>query len=423
MHSGRRLLATLGLLAACLSAASGCATMRSNAPVVDLRPCTDGWAYTADGWRLGVRQFRPRTPDPGKLPVVLCHGLGLNATFWTLTDHHLPEQLVARGYEVFVFDFRGSGMSAKVGTIGKVNAFLRQTPLLEHGEGKWNVDDVIRYDVPAVLDYVKMATGQERVNWVGHSLGGMLVFPFVELSPDRSRIANFVGMGSTITLADAPERDMLRANRGLRVLARFASPGRMGRPLMFFRFPGLDRIDQFYYTSENVDKLTISRFYGYTLEDTGRSALQQLDPYLEFGHFISADRKIDYAARLAEFTTPTLMIAGDADCMSNVPSTLQTLNAMSSPDKAMIRFGKAEGQVADYGHCDLVWSRYAPKEVFPPMIDWLDARQPGTKPSPQQERPLASLQKRLDTDLRPGLELLPIAPQVGDRNELRLGKP
>ena len=42
-----------------------------------------------------------------------------------------------------------------------------------------------------------------------------------------------------------------------------------------------------------------------------------------------------------------------------------------------MRFGKRDGQVADYGHCDLVWSRYAPREIFPPLIDWLDHRQPG----------------------------------------------
>jgi hypothetical protein len=67
--------------------------MRRDAPSPDLRPCTDGYAYTKDGWRLGVRHYRPAHPDPGKLPVILCHGLGLNATFWTITDNHLPMQL------------------------------------------------------------------------------------------------------------------------------------------------------------------------------------------------------------------------------------------------------------------------------------------------------------------------------------------
>jgi poly(3-hydroxyalkanoate) synthetase len=79
-----------------------------------------------------------------------------------------------------------------------VNQVLRETPFREKGESSWNVDDVVRYDVPAILDYVEKETGQSRVNWVGHSLGGMMMFPFLELSTEPERIANFVGMGSTI---------------------------------------------------------------------------------------------------------------------------------------------------------------------------------------------------------------------------------
>ena len=364
----------------------GCATMRRNAPSADLRPCADGYAYTADGWRLGVRHLRPAAPDPSKLPVVLCHGLGLNGTFWTITepaDRHLPAQLLARGYEVFLFDFRGSGESARLGALGEVNARLRQTPFLEAGEGRWTVDEIIGYDVPAVLDYVKNATGSDRVNWVGHSLGGMLLFAYLETSGRPDRVANFVAMGSTITFDRFPQADMLRANRGLRFLARFCSPGRLGRPLTYARLPGMDHIDQFYFTKANVDRGTVSRFYGYTLEDTGRAALKQLDPYLEYGHFVSADRTVDYSARLPEVKAPVLMIAGDGDVMSDVPSTRLTFDALSSPDKTFFRFGRAEGHFADYGHCDLVWSRYAPDEIFPPLIDWLDARQPHASASPQ----------------------------------------
>ena len=83
--------------------------------------------------------------------------------------------------------------------------------------------------------------------------------------------------GSTVEKRGADAGSVLRgaspANRGLRLLGAFVSTGRLGRPLMHFRFPGLDRIDQFYYTSANVDKRTTSRFYGYTLEDPGGSAL------------------------------------------------------------------------------------------------------------------------------------------------------
>jgi pimeloyl-ACP methyl ester carboxylesterase len=330
-----------------------------------------------------VRHYRPAHPDPGKLPVVLCHGLGLNATFWTITDNHLPSQLTSRGYDVYVFDIRGSGENAHLGRHDRLNEHLRQTFLRERGERGWTVDDLVRFDVPAILDYIKCETGHYRVNWVGHSLGGMLVFPFLELTSRPDRIATFVGMGSTIIQAETPQTDMLRANQGLRLLTLVASPGRLGRPLAFFRVPGMERIDRFYYSNENVDRLTISRFYGYTLEDTGPGALRQLAPYLRYGHMFSADRRIDYSARLGEITTPALLIAGDGDIMSDVASTELTLSALASPDKTLIRFGKSNGNVADYGHCDLVWSRHAPKEVFPPLIDWLDKRQPGVRQTPQ----------------------------------------
>src|SRR5690242_11923657 len=96
---------------AALLAVSGCATSRVRDPNPLLRPCTDGYTETADGWVLGIRRIRPAHPDPAKLPVVLCHGMGLNGTFWTLTDRHLGEQLADRGYEVFIPDMRGSGAS------------------------------------------------------------------------------------------------------------------------------------------------------------------------------------------------------------------------------------------------------------------------------------------------------------------------
>lgn len=393
-------IGTFLLLCATLS---GCASMRTNAPSPNLRPCTDGFAYTRDGWRLGVRHYRPAHPDPGKLPVILCHGLGLNATFWTITDNHLPAQLTERGYEVYVYDIRASGENARLGRHDRINRFLRGTPFRERGESRWTVDDLVLYDMPAILDYVERETGQSRVNWVGHSLGGIMMFPFLELSTEPERIANFVGMGSTIIQAGSPRRDMLAANAGIRGLLSVASAGRLGRPLAFFRMPGMASIDKFYYSVENVDRRTISRFYSYTLEDPGPGALLQFAPYLRHGHMLSADGKIDYSARLGEVTVPALMVAGAGDLISDVPSTRMTFDSLGSEDKTLYVFGKASGHVADYGHCDLAWSRYAPREIFPVVIDWLDHRQPGIRTTPHRPaHPTAaspSPQERVDTDL------------------------
>jgi lysosomal acid lipase/cholesteryl ester hydrolase len=380
----------LALLGLAMLGGSGCASMRCRASDPYHRPCAEGFALTDDGWKLGIRRVRPLHPDAGKLPIVLCHGLGLNGTFWTITDDHLPAQLAANGYEVFICDLRGSGASQKIGMVGKVNSLLRQTPLLEVGESAWSVDDLVKHDVPAILNYVKSETGCDRVNWVGHSLGGMLMFAYLEVSPDSWRIANFVGMGSTIVQKDYPQTQMLRANRGIRNLLKVVSTGRIARPMMWYRPSPLAMVDRFYYTAANVDKRTVDRFYGYTLENPGRGALQQLDPYLEHGDFVSADGHMNYAKNLSRVGTPLLMVAGEGDVMSDIASTQLTYNAVASTDKTLMRVGKINGQADDYGHCDLVWSRFAPVEIFPSLIEWLDRRQPGVtalwpvRPSPQQ---------------------------------------
>ena len=86
-----------------------------------------------------------------------------------------------------------------------------------------------------------------------------------------------------------------------------------------------------------------------------------------------------------------------------------TFDALGSGDKTLYVFSKANGHVADYGHCDLAWSRYAPREVFPVVIDWLDRRQPGVSASHQQPASLSAsapqslsspgTQKSVDADL------------------------
>jgi pimeloyl-ACP methyl ester carboxylesterase len=189
-------------------------------------------------------------------------------------------------------------------------------------------------------------------------------------------------------LLSAPEVQMLRANRNLRRLLALVSTSRIARPLMVARPSALERIDRFYYSAENVDRETINRFYGFTLEDPGPGALQQLDPYLEHGRLVSADRTVDYSAHLDRVVVPTLFVAGQGDVLAPLESVEWTYQAVGSPDKTLATFGTAHGHRADYGHCDLVWSRHAPKEVFPVIADWLDRRQ--VRPTPQA-RPSAQI--------------------------------
>ena len=234
---------------------------------------------------------------------------------------------------------------------------------------------------------MKAETGRDRVNWVGHSLGGMLMFAHLETSPEAWRIANFVGDGRAVDPGDVPADRHAQRQPG----PPHAAPGgqhRADRPAddVVARLPGLAGIDQFYYTVGQRGQPTVDRGSTATPWRTpAAGALQQLDPYLETRPLRLGRRRVDYAAGLGRVATPVLMIAGDGDVMSDVASTrIDFRRPGPAPTRPCMRFGRADGHADDYGHCDLVWSRYAAIEVFPPLIDWLDRRQPGVAvwPSP-----------------------------------------
>ena len=297
------------------------------------------------------------------------------------------------------------------------------------------MDDRSLYDVPAVLDYVAATTGA-RVNWMGHSLGGMMLYPFLELCPERDRTHPDVrGDGQPGDLGTTcQDGNASRATEACGLLLRGISTGRIARPMMVGRL-AWSRAGS---TSSTTRPPTstgapISRFYGYTLENPGRGALKQLDsPTSEYGRLLSADGRIDYAARLGEITDATLFVAGEAGQHLRRPLDIRTtFRAMGSPTRPSCASAVATA-TADYGHCDLVWSRNAPDEVFPAVADWLDGRQPvrprGRPDDAHPPRPRSRLhsppaQERVDADLRPGLEPIAGPRQVGQRDEPGVGQP
>ena len=191
-------------------------------------------------------------------------------------------------------------------------------------------------------------------------------------------------MGSTIIQAETPQWDMLRANRALRALSLFASPGRLGRPLKYYRPPGMDMIDRFYYSNENVDRRDrVPRFTATLWRTPALGPSASSTRTWNSGTCSRRTDRSDYAALLGRIKTPTLLIAGTGDIMSDIPSTELMFTVLGCPDKELMEFGKSHGQVADYGHCDLVWSRHAPQEIFPRLIEWLDRHQPTARATPQ----------------------------------------
>jgi len=142
-------------------------------------------------------------------------------------------------------------------------------------------------------------------------------------------------------------------------------------------------IDRFYYSTKTVDRLTVSRFYGYTLEDTGPGALRQLAPYLQYGHMLSPTQSRLLAMLGKHHDRPHSWSPGTATSCRTVPSTELTFAGTGHvPTRRFMRFW-----AKPMAMCRLrplaTWSEPPCCERLPPIIRLARPRQPGAGPSPQ----------------------------------------
>jgi hypothetical protein len=68
-----------------------------------------------------------------------------------------------------------------------------------------------------------------------------------------------------------------------------------------------------------------------------------------------------------------LVIAGSHDGLTPVRDLEQVYRRIGASDKAFKIVGKRYGYAHDYSHADLVLGLHAPADVYPMILDWLEA--------------------------------------------------
>ena len=74
---------------------------------------------------------------------------------------------------------------------------------------------------------------------------------------------------------------------------------------------------------------------------------------------------------------PTMIVTGDRDKQCPPLAARRTFDAVGTPDKELVVFGRGRGDRYHYGHFDLVIGKHATTEVFPVLERWMS-----THPSP-----------------------------------------
>jgi len=336
---------------------------------------------TDDDWTLHLRRYTTDRPEPGRLPVVLCHGLSYNGTFWDLrADVSLAQYLAARGYDVWVPSLRGAGSSTKPG-YSRLRQLFRLDfaggvggALTSKGKGllKWNwtVDDHAAADVPAILDAVTAASGAPAVHWVGHSMGGMVMVAHLAGRDGGTdpRVRSFVAAAVPVTIVKPLSEPM-------KLLAEARGPIELSNAAISTSLPALlgmlagkaiqTPLDILFYNSANLDDDLIRRLNAFATEDISPGQFAQLLDMISGGRFVSQDGRTDYAASVEAMATPTFWLAGTVDNLATVAAVKDAYNRCPAPRKQFRLFGRVNGESVDFGHDDLMISPNAHTEVFP----------------------------------------------------------
>ncbi|MEM9195473.1 MAG: alpha/beta fold hydrolase [Myxococcota bacterium] len=305
---------------------------------------------TADGSAIVLRRILPEGHGEGP-PVLLVHGIAANHRNIDAEEHlSLARVIAASGRDTWLVTLRAGRGDRRFWEPVSTLAMARQ-------------------DLPLAVEYVCDRTESEVIDFVGFSMGGMLMLGALPeaLPVRRLRRAVFLAAPSRVitplpALQRLPIPLALLPPLPLRFVARMAAFASewFGTPL-----------HGWVYNRKNTDRGSTARALVNLIEDVPLAVGR------DFARWAQGDGTIDLEGTplltgLDEVRPiDALFIAGSADRVAPPAAVRAGYDAWAGA-KEYRELGRAGGAGEDYGHGDLVIGKRAVQEVFEPIRDFLN---------------------------------------------------
>lgn len=311
-------------------------------------------ARTRDGWRIALHHWRA-VGTPRAAPVLLCHGLASNASTWDVgAGPSFARFLAGRGHPVYALDLRGAGESDRP-RFGGARGYT------------WGAHEYITEDIPAAIERILAVTGQEKLHYVGHSMGGILLLALAPL-PIARRIETATIVGSAMDYKVGSEFGRLKGLAGFLKLVRTVPMGTAARA--YARFAKASYLDEFMFAPENLSPAEKRAIWGNAFTWVSGRLLVELATTFDRGGFRGRDGRL-WGKGLAGLHLPLLVVAGTRDRQCPVEAARATFEKVGSKLK---KFHVAEGA----GHFDLLIGGLAERDVYPAIAGWIERGQRDT---------------------------------------------
>lgn len=315
---------------------------------------------TADGSAIELRRIAREAAHGianDAPPVVLVHGLAANHRNVDLhPKSSLARTIAARGRDVWLVTLR-CGRS--------------DLTLAEHRRATFSA--MARHDVPLAVAAVLERTGASQVDYVGFSMGGMLLYAAVGRTVDPASIRRAVFIGSPGRVlaplgrigAVRPPKSLLWPRLRLRLAARslaFAAGVRVP-------FPFRDVISNVANVAPDVARTAMVD----VIEDVPPALQADLARWALAGGELEVDGEAILDG-LDDVAVPALFLAGTADRLAPPDAVRQAYEAWgrtSGVAKELVLLGTDGGARVDYAHGDLAVGPFVREEVFEPVVRFL----------------------------------------------------
>lgn len=311
---------------------------------------------TKDDWELALSSYTPKEKVSKPYPVLLCHGLGSNRLAYNLDKaHSLSLHLVEQGYDVYAIDLRGHGLSEKP-DVGNSNK-----------KWDWGFNEYAYEDLPAAINEVLKLSGKDKLHYIGHSMGGILLYCLQAL---RQNLPIQSGMTIGSTLNYHKSKTIYNYIVKLKPLTAVIKRAPIHLTALFSGYmTQFSRmfIDPMYACGENVKTINYRKLMANAMQPTTAKVLAELARAINGEGMQTRDGK-KYADLLQKqgYSFPTLAIAGSKDTQCSPEAASRFGTDWQS-------FGKKYGHRTDYGHMDLISGEHSCNEVWPSIVHWLDS--------------------------------------------------
>ncbi len=311
---------------------------------------------TQDGWTLPLYRYRTENP---RAAALLVHGIYSSMAVFDLgPEESLARHLSNEGYDVYCLELRDMGRHGRR---------VRRWRVASEGA---SFDDYVRHDLPAAIDHVVETSGFETIDYVGHSMGGMIFYPYGGTEHGQKHVRRAVTLGA---LGGLPARGWLRylpipwglivriPHYGVREAARYLLAPLVGIGWL---------VEARFLNPRHASRAARRRYFATGVANSPHTLLRHFGDMYRDATTMSRDGRDDYAALLASNAVPTLVLAGQRDKIAPLTLVRAGYDALAGEKKWRV-FGKDNGSRFDFGHTDLVFGGAARREVWPLIDQWL----------------------------------------------------